>query len=99
MPKSDQEEGEHYSMSLVNPRHAASLVLLSLIGRDVGLLMKALCASLEDGSLLVQRAALDFVIQRLPIDGIIMRRFFFGFPISPHFPEQSAGLQKKICFS
>ena len=41
----------------------------AIVGDDVGLMVRGFSAALEDGQILVQRAALDLVIATLPTDG------------------------------
>ena len=43
------------------------------MGRDIGLLIRAFAAALEDDNLLVQRAALDLLLQSLRVDSFALR--------------------------
>jgi hypothetical protein len=47
--------------------------ITSIVGQDTGLLIRAFAASLEDENLLVQRSALDLLLQSLPLDSKTVR--------------------------
>lgn len=44
------------------------------MGDDIGLMIRAFSAALEDDDLLVRRAALDILLQSLHIDGLAVRK-------------------------
>ncbi|KAI0964349.1 hypothetical protein AcW1_001188 [Taiwanofungus camphoratus] len=45
-----------------------------IVGRDIGLMIRAFSAALEDDDLLVRRAALDLLLQSLRIDSVAIKR-------------------------
>lgn len=45
-----------------------------IVGDDIGLMIRAFSAALEDDDLLVRRAALDILLQSLHIDGIAVKK-------------------------
>ncbi|KZT08595.1 uncharacterized protein LAESUDRAFT_757319 [Laetiporus sulphureus 93-53] len=45
-----------------------------IVGRDIGLMIRAFSTALEDDDLLVRRGALDLLLQSLRIDGVAFRR-------------------------
>lgn len=48
--------------------------ITTIVGRDIGLMIRAFSAALEDDDLLVRRGALDLLIQSLRIDSIAIKR-------------------------
>jgi Dopey, N-terminal len=46
----------------------------TMLGHDVGLMIRAFAAALEDDNLLVRRCALDLILQVLRLDGIPMQK-------------------------
>lgn len=46
----------------------------SIIGRDIGLMIRAFAAALDDDNLLVRRGALDLLLQSLRVDSAAMRK-------------------------
>jgi hypothetical protein len=49
------------------------LDITSVVGNDTGLLIRAFAAALEDENLLVQRSALDLLLQSLSLDSKTLR--------------------------
>lgn len=45
-----------------------------IIGRDIGLMIRAFAAALEDENLLVRRSALDILLQSIRVDGFAVRK-------------------------
>ena len=45
-----------------------------IVGRDVGLMIRAISAALEDDDSLVRRSALDILLQSLVVDGIAVKK-------------------------
>lgn len=45
-----------------------------IIGRDIGLMIRAFAAALEDDNLLVRRGALDLLEQTLPVDSRALKQ-------------------------
>ncbi|THV06503.1 hypothetical protein K435DRAFT_960479 [Dendrothele bispora CBS 962.96] len=48
--------------------------ITSIVGRDIGLMIRAFSAALEDDNLLVRRGALDLLLQSLRVDSAAVRR-------------------------
>ena len=46
----------------------------SVVGRDIGLMIRAFAAALEDDNLLVRRGALDILLQSIRIDSAAIKR-------------------------
>ena len=46
-----------------------------IIGRDIGLMMRAFASALEDDNLLVRRSCLDLLVDSLRIDSFAMKRY------------------------
>lgn len=46
----------------------------SVVGRDIGLMIRAFAAALEDDNLLVRRGALDILLQSIRIDSAVIKR-------------------------
>jgi hypothetical protein len=46
-----------------------------VVGRDLGLMIRAFAASLEDEQLLVRRGILDLLVQSVRIDGSAFKRY------------------------
>lgn len=44
------------------------------VGQDVGLMIRAISAALEDDDSLVRRSALDILLQSLPVDSIAVKK-------------------------
>ncbi|KAH9982294.1 Dopey, N-terminal-domain-containing protein [Lactifluus volemus] len=65
------------ALSLVS-RRLSKLVaendFATMLGHDVGLMIRAFAAALEDDNLLVRRCALDLILQVLRLDGIPMQK-------------------------
>lgn len=45
-----------------------------IVGRDIGLMIRAFAAALEDDNLLVRRSALDMLLQTMRIDSAAIKR-------------------------
>ncbi|KZT72967.1 hypothetical protein DAEQUDRAFT_808918 [Daedalea quercina L-15889] len=56
------------------PKLKAEEDITDIVGRDVGLMIRAFSSALEDDDLLVRRGALDLLLQSLRIDGIALKR-------------------------
>lgn len=48
--------------------------IAAIVGRDVGLMIRAFAAALEDDDLLVRRAALDILLQSLRVDSVAVKK-------------------------
>ncbi|KAF8915027.1 Dopey, N-terminal-domain-containing protein [Mucidula mucida] len=48
--------------------------IISTIGEDMGLMIRAFAAALEDDNLLVRRGALDLLVQSLRLDGNVLKK-------------------------
>lgn len=48
--------------------------ITAIVGRDIGLMIRAFAAALEDDNLLVRRSALDMLLQTMRIDSAAMKR-------------------------
>ncbi|SRR6266404_9912695 len=46
----------------------------TMLGHDVGLMIRAFAAALEDDNILVRRNALDLILQVLRLDGVAIQR-------------------------
>ncbi|THG95919.1 hypothetical protein EW026_g5825 [Hermanssonia centrifuga] len=55
------------------PRLKADEDIASFVGRDIGLMTRAISAALEDDDSLVRRGALDILLQSLPLDNIAVK--------------------------
>ncbi|OJT08448.1 Protein dopey [Trametes pubescens] len=56
------------------PPFKADEDITPIVGDDIGLMIRAFSAALEDDDLLVRRAALDILLQSLHIDGIAVKK-------------------------
>ncbi|EPT03457.1 hypothetical protein FOMPIDRAFT_1058702 [Fomitopsis schrenkii] len=56
------------------PKLKAEEDITDIVGRDIGLMIRAFSCALEDDDLLVRRGALDLLLQSLRIDGVALRR-------------------------
>ncbi|KAJ6520217.1 Dopey, N-terminal-domain-containing protein [Mycena sanguinolenta] len=56
------------------PRLNAEEDITIIIGRDIGLMIRAFAAALEDDNLLVRRGALDLLLQTLRVDSAAIRK-------------------------
>ncbi|KAF8588312.1 hypothetical protein K439DRAFT_1629769 [Ramaria rubella] len=56
------------------PKLSGDEDVTSIIGRDIGLMIRAFAAALEDENLLVRRGALDLLEQTLPVDSKALKR-------------------------
>ncbi|TFY63318.1 hypothetical protein EVJ58_g3324 [Rhodofomes roseus] len=56
------------------PKLKAEEDITDIVGRDVGLMIRAFSSALEDDDLLVRRGALDLLLQSLRIDGVALKR-------------------------
>ncbi|KAJ7750196.1 Dopey, N-terminal-domain-containing protein [Mycena metata] len=56
------------------PRLNAEEDISIIIGRDIGLMIRAFAAALEDDNLLVRRGALDLLLQSLRVDSAAIRK-------------------------
>ncbi|KAF8215761.1 Dopey, N-terminal-domain-containing protein [Mycena galopus ATCC 62051] len=56
------------------PRLNAEEDIAVIIGRDIGLMIRAFAAALEDDNLLVRRGALDLLLQSLRVDSAAIRK-------------------------
>ncbi|KIY73422.1 hypothetical protein CYLTODRAFT_365976 [Cylindrobasidium torrendii FP15055 ss-10] len=48
--------------------------ITSIVGQDIGLMIRAFSAALEDDNLLVRRGALDILVQSLRLEGVAIRK-------------------------
>lgn len=72
LPKlSDDEGSSHHSTSKFS-KHPIDIA--AIIGGDVGLMIRAFSATLEDDNLLVRRSTLDLLLQSLRLDGPVIRK-------------------------
>ncbi|EJF67133.1 hypothetical protein DICSQDRAFT_151482 [Dichomitus squalens LYAD-421 SS1] len=56
------------------PPFKADEDITPIVGNDIGLMIRAFAAALEDDDLLVRRGALDILLQSLRIDGVAVRK-------------------------
>lgn len=56
------------------PRLNSDEDLTAIVGRDIGLMIRAFSAALEDENLLVRRGALDLLLQSMKVDSIALRK-------------------------
>ncbi|KAG2076732.1 hypothetical protein BDR04DRAFT_1132425 [Suillus decipiens] len=56
------------------PRLHADEDITQIVGRDIGLMIRAFAAALEDDNLLVRRGALDILLQSMRIDSAAIKR-------------------------
>ncbi|KAI9057020.1 hypothetical protein FKP32DRAFT_1598504 [Trametes sanguinea] len=56
------------------PPFKAEEDITPIVGNDIGLMIRAFSAALEDDDLLVRRAALDILLQSLRIDGVAVKK-------------------------
>ncbi|KAG2155714.1 Dopey, N-terminal-domain-containing protein [Suillus clintonianus] len=56
------------------PRLHADEDITQIVGRDIGLMIRAFAAALEDDNLLVRRGALDILLQSVRIDSAAIKR-------------------------
>ncbi|KAJ8582095.1 hypothetical protein M405DRAFT_582865 [Rhizopogon salebrosus TDB-379] len=56
------------------PRLNADEDITQIVGRDIGLMIRAFAAALEDDNLLVRRGALDLLLQSMRIDSAAIKR-------------------------
>ncbi|KAH7930453.1 hypothetical protein BV22DRAFT_1000727 [Leucogyrophana mollusca] len=56
------------------PRLHADEDITQIVGRDIGLMIRAFSAALEDDNLLVRRGALDILLQSMRIDSAAIKR-------------------------
>ncbi|KAF8131645.1 Dopey, N-terminal-domain-containing protein [Boletus edulis] len=56
------------------PRLNADEDITVIVGRDVGLMIRAFAAALEDDNLLVRRSALDMLLQTMRVDSAAIKR-------------------------
>ncbi|KAI0803164.1 Dopey, N-terminal-domain-containing protein [Irpex lacteus] len=56
------------------PRLKADEDITTIVGRDVGLMIRAISAALEDDDSLVRRSALDILLQSLPVDSTAVKK-------------------------
>jgi len=78
LPHMNADEGVLPSLVLI---HSVSNNLIlrhkditTIIGRDIGLMIRAFAAALEDENLLVRRSALDILCQSIRVDGFAVRK-------------------------
>ncbi len=48
--------------------------IAAIVGRDIGLMIRAFAAALDDDDLLVRRAALDILLQSLRVDSVAVKK-------------------------
>lgn len=73
LPRLNAEEGVvwcHLFVSCSNRR----VDITTIIGRDIGLMIRAFAAALEDDNLLVRRGALDLLHQSMRVDSAAIRK-------------------------
>ncbi|KAF8633541.1 hypothetical protein AX15_001344 [Amanita polypyramis BW_CC] len=56
------------------PKMHADEDITAIVGRDIGLMIRAFAAALEDENLLVRRSALDLLLQTIRVDSIAIRK-------------------------
>ncbi|KAK2464744.1 hypothetical protein APHAL10511_003162 [Amanita phalloides] len=56
------------------PKIDADEDITVIVGRDIGLMIRAFAAALEDENLLVRRSALDLLLQALRVDSLAIRK-------------------------
>jgi hypothetical protein len=76
LPTLSPEEGKHRTCSALCQSLDLLKVFLdvtSIVGRDIGLMIRAFAAALEDENLLVRRAALDLLVTALRLDSVSVK--------------------------
>ncbi|KAI0081169.1 hypothetical protein K474DRAFT_1768894 [Panus rudis PR-1116 ss-1] len=56
------------------PRLNANEDITAIVGKDIGLMIRAFSAALEDDDLLVRRGALDILLQSLKVDSVAVKK-------------------------
>lgn len=77
LPTLKADEGTHTRKHAVRQRFDScrrAIDISFIVGRDVGLMIRAFSAALEDDDLLVRRSGLDLLLQSLRIDSVAMKR-------------------------
>jgi hypothetical protein len=74
LPRPTDREGKHNQIdSCYSPQHFTDIV--TRLGGDVGLLVRAFAMSLEDEHLLVKRGILDLMNQSLKMNGPVLQKY------------------------
>lgn len=72
LPRLHAEEGKTDSNGIFHC--SVSLDITQIVGRDIGLMIRAFAAALEDDNLLVRRGALDLLLQSMRVDSAAIKR-------------------------
>ncbi|EJU02805.1 hypothetical protein DACRYDRAFT_94483 [Dacryopinax primogenitus] len=56
------------------PKLTADEDITPIVGNDLGLMVRAFAASLEDDNLLVRRGIMDILVQSLPVDSLALKK-------------------------
>jgi Dopey, N-terminal len=76
LPTLNPEDGKHQTCSALCQSLDLLKILIditSIVGRDIGLMIRAFAAALEDDNLLVRRAALDSLVTSLRLDSVSVK--------------------------
>ncbi|KAG6851405.1 hypothetical protein H0H93_005803 [Arthromyces matolae] len=73
LPRLNPEEGLLHHLA-VNPDIEYIADITEFVGKDIGLMIRAFAAALEDENLLVRRGALDLLLQSLRVDSLAVRK-------------------------
>lgn len=73
LPKMEADEGEPRFLQETD-FYLRRIDITTIVGRDIGLMIRAFAAALEDENLLVRRSALDLLLQALRVDSVAIRK-------------------------
>ena len=73
LPRLHADEGERSCVQRLSVARIVSDITV-IVGRDIGLMIRAFAAALEDDNLLVRRSALDMLLQTMRVDSAAIKR-------------------------
>lgn len=74
LPRLNADEGAHDALSQWLLGLRCPTDISDVVGKDIGLMIRAFAASLEDENLLVRRAALDTLLQSMTVNSYAFRK-------------------------
>ncbi len=74
LPRLKADEGLIHFFPCLPQMLIGHLDITTIVGRDVGLMIRAISAALEDDDSLVRRSALDILLQSLPVDSTAVKK-------------------------
>jgi len=77
LPRLNADEGEFsydYSVMIIQAETKLSADISNVVGKDIGLMIRAFAAALEDENLLVRRGALDVLLQTMRVDSFAIHK-------------------------